>query len=112
MMKAFALGLLIFLCFIGQGQPPELHTLTAKGGSNDVGVLIRFDAASNTITPLHSFNSATGSGPAGVLLQALDGKLYGLISRGGTSDKGVIFSYLPSSDTYQKLHDFNGTNGA
>jgi hypothetical protein len=28
------------------------------------------------------------------------------------SGYGVIFSFDPSSSTYKKLHDFDGTNGA
>jgi uncharacterized repeat protein (TIGR03803 family) len=50
--------------------------------------------------------------PFGSLLQANDGKLYGLTSRGGLSGpdgNGVIFSFDLSSSTYTMLKDL-GTN--
>lgn len=36
------------------------------------------------------------------------GKLYGTTNYGGTSNQGVIFEYIPSSNTYTKRHDFHG----
>ena len=45
-------------------------------------------------------------------MQANDGKLYGMTASGGSSGFGVIFSFDPSSSTYTKLKDFDGTNGA
>ena len=51
--------------------------------------------------------------PYGSLMQASDGKLYGMTTNGGSSsDNGVIFSFDPSSSTYTKLKDFDNTNGA
>jgi uncharacterized repeat protein (TIGR03803 family) len=37
-----------------------------------------------------------------------NGKLYGTTNNGGTSNQGVIFEYIPSSNTYSKRHDFHG----
>jgi uncharacterized repeat protein (TIGR03803 family) len=45
-------------------------------------------------------------------MQANDGKLYGMTEWGGSGNKGVIFSYDPSSSTFTKLYDFDSTNGA
>ena len=45
-------------------------------------------------------------------MQASDGKIYGMTSEGGSSyGYGVIFSFDPSSSTYKKIFDFDGTNG-
>jgi uncharacterized repeat protein (TIGR03803 family) len=48
----------------------------------------------------------------GSLMQASDGKLYGMTYRGGSNNAGVIFSFDPASSTYTKLKDYNGANGA
>jgi uncharacterized repeat protein (TIGR03803 family) len=46
------------------------------------------------------------------MIQASDGKLYGMTYGGGNSGSGVIFSFDPSSSIYTKLKDFDGANGA
>ena len=43
----------------------------------------------------------------GSLIQASDGKLYGMTSHGGSNGYGVIFSFDPSTSTYTKLKDFD-----
>ena len=53
-----------------------------------------------------------GGEPRGNLMQASDGKLYGMTTGGGSSNAGVIFSFDPSSSTYTKLIDYTGANGA
>jgi uncharacterized repeat protein (TIGR03803 family) len=50
--------------------------------------------------------------PRGSLMQASDGKLYGMTSEGGSTNQGVIFSFDPSSSTFTKLQDYTGANGA
>ena len=67
---------------------------------------------SSTYTKLKDFDNTNGANPYGSLMQASDGKLYGMTSYGGSGSYGVIFSYDPSSSTYTKLMDFDGTNGA
>jgi uncharacterized repeat protein (TIGR03803 family) len=112
MLKASTLSLLLFLCLLAQAQKPQLYALTSEGGANNVGALIKFDANTNTLSALYSFGVSTGSSPAGSLLKASNGKLYGLTQFGGTANKGVIFSFDLSSSIYQKLYDFTGASGA
>ena len=53
-----------------------------------------------------------GSQPHGNLLQASNGKLYGMTQLGGIGVLGVDFSFDPSSTAYTKLDDFDSPNGA
>ena len=91
----------------------KLYGLTQAGGTSNLGTIFSFDPVANIYTVLFNFASsaATGSGPQGSLIKSsLNGKLYGM-AQGGTNAKGVIFSFDPSSNSYLKLFDFNGSNG-
>jgi uncharacterized repeat protein (TIGR03803 family) len=90
----------------------KLYGMTQGGGSNSSGVIFSFDLATNTYDDLYSFVSSTGENPQyGKLMQATNGKLYGLTSQGGTSSRGVIFSFDPVTGDYADLHDFGGVDG-
>ncbi len=94
-----------------QANDGKLYGMTFTGGSNGFGVIFSFDPSSSTYTKLKDFDYTNGGHPHGSLIQASDGKLYGMTLRGGQSDYGVIFSFDPSSSTYTKLQDFDNTNG-
>jgi uncharacterized repeat protein (TIGR03803 family) len=89
----------------------KLYGMTAYGGSSNAGVIFSFDRISSTYTNLKDFDNTNGANPYGSLIQASDGKLYGMTTNGGSSNAGVIFSFDPSSSIYTKLKDFDGTNG-
>ncbi|HLP50223.1 MAG TPA: choice-of-anchor tandem repeat GloVer-containing protein [Chitinophagales bacterium] len=93
------------------------------GGPGFQGELFRFDISNNQFTSLHVFgNSLNGTTitdgcyPSGSLIQATDGKLYGLTSVGGQHYSpaqgyysGVLFSYdftMPPAQRYQVLYHF------
>jgi uncharacterized repeat protein (TIGR03803 family) len=86
--------------------------MTSAGGSSDVGVIFSFEPSSSTYTKLRDFDDINGASPRGNIIQASDGKFYGMTSAGGSSEVGVIFSLVPTSFTYTKLKDFNETDGA
>jgi uncharacterized repeat protein (TIGR03803 family) len=90
----------------------KLYGMTAGGGSSDRGVIFSFDPSTSTYTKLKDFDGANGAYPEGSLMQASDGKFYGMTAEGGSSNVGVIFSFDPSSSTYTKLQDYDGANGA
>jgi uncharacterized repeat protein (TIGR03803 family) len=94
-----------------QASDQKLYGVTVAGGSNNSGVIFSFDPASSTYTKLKDFDKIPGETQSGSLIQATDGKLYGLIAEGGALQKGAIFSFDPVSSTYTDVEDFNGTNG-
>lgn len=95
-----------------QASDGKLYAMTAEGGSRNVGVIFSFDPSSSTYTKLKDFDLTNGGNPNGNLMQAKDGKLYGMTARGGSGAAGVIFSFTPSDLTYTKLVDFDYPNGA
>lgn len=94
-----------------QARDGKLYGITSFGGINNRGVIFSFDPISFSYAKLNDFDYSNGAEPSGSLIQASDGKLYGMTPYGGSSGKGVIFSYDPSSSVYLKLKDFDGTDG-
>jgi uncharacterized repeat protein (TIGR03803 family) len=94
-----------------QTSDGKLYGMTYQGGSSNQGVIFSFDPTTSTYAKLKDFDGTNGRYPYGSLLQAIDGKLYGMTSEGGSGNYGVIFSYDPATSTYTKLKDFNGING-
>ena len=95
-----------------QAANGKLYGMTYQGGANDSGTLFSFDPATNTQAKLIDFNTVRGAYPTGSLIQASNGKLYGMTYGGGSGNYGVIFSFDPSSNTFFKLFDFDNTRGA
>ena len=103
-----------------QANDGKLYGMTTQGGGPaNAGVIFSFDPSTSTYTKLKSFGGTNGIYPFGSLVQASNGKLYGMTLHGGStyngspiSGYGVIFSFDPSTSTYTKVHDFDGTNGA
>ena len=104
-----------------QGSDGNFYGTTFLGGGNICG---RYSCGSvfkitpnGTLTTLHSFNGADGSGPpVGSLIQASDGNFYGTTSAGGTSSSclggcGTFFKITPSG-TLTTLHSFDLTDGS
>lgn len=90
----------------------KLYGLTKGGGNFDKGVLFEYDLATQIVQKLYDFNGTDGEAPLGSLIQSSDGKLYGMTNLGGAAAKGVIFRYDIATGTYEKLKDFNATDGS
>ncbi|MBS1544979.1 MAG: T9SS type A sorting domain-containing protein [Bacteroidetes bacterium] len=88
-----------------------LYGVTKNGGASGVGTLFQFDANTYTYTKKADFNVTNGSNPTGDLIQAANGKLYGLASGGGSSSAGTLFEYNIATGTLAKKIDFTGPNG-
>ena len=95
-----------------QATNGKLYGMTYQGGASDSGTLFSFDPATNVQVKLIDFNAAKGANPTGSLIQASNGKLYGMTYDGGSGSYGVIFSFDPSTNTLVKLFDFDNTRGA
>ncbi|HXC05204.1 MAG TPA: immunoglobulin domain-containing protein, partial [Bacteroidia bacterium] len=85
----------------------KFYGLTTSGGTHGTGVLFEYDTASATYTAQVQFTGINGISPNGSLMQATNGKLYGVTTGGGTSNAGVLFEYDPSTSTYVKKFDFD-----
>ncbi len=96
-----------------QAPNGKLYGMTRYGGANTAGVLFEFDPATNAYTKKVDFDGAAfGVQPSGSLALSPNGKLYGGTNYGGANGLGIIFEYDPTTSTFTKKHDFNGTNGA
>lgn len=88
-----------------------LYGVTDRGGSNNEGILFSYNTATGIFTSLYDFNTTNGIRPLAALLQATNGKFYGVTSYGGANDKGVLFSFDPATNAYVKLYDFVQAGG-
>ncbi len=84
---------------------------SSTNGPNYWGTLFSFDPSINLFTVIHYFNDTAGRFPVGGLLQASDGKLYGMTQSGGANYGGVVYSYDIITNTYTVIHNFNGNDG-
>jgi len=96
-----------------QASNGKLYGMTIQGGVNDKGILFEYDPITSTyIKKLEFSGTINGSYPQGSLMQACNGKLYGMTKQGGVNNMGVLFEYNPATDIYTKKLDFNGYNGS
>ena len=77
----------------------NIYGMTSQGGSENKGVIFEYDPILNKYSKLVDFNDNLGSYPTGSLIQAKDGKLYGMTSGGGG---GIIFMYDIDTKIYTK----------
>lgn len=88
----------------------KLYGMCSQGGSNGFGTLFEFNISNDSFKVLHHFDGdSTGKFPFSYLVQANNGKLYGLCYQGGLSNEGVLFEYDVQNDTLIKRIDFDGT---
>jgi uncharacterized repeat protein (TIGR03803 family) len=78
----------------------------AVGGGTFYGTVFKMTPA-GVFTVLHTFlnGPSDGAAPSSSLIQASDGKLYGVTSAGGATGGGTIYS-ITTSGTYAVLYDF------
>jgi uncharacterized repeat protein (TIGR03803 family) len=94
----------------------RLYGVTPKGGAFNAGVLFEYDITSETYTKLVDFDGQNaGSEPAGSLIEADNGLLYGMAMKNeisGSDSYGTIYSYDITNFKINKLFIFDGLNGA
>lgn len=99
-----------------QASNGKIYGMTKNGGNGENGTIFSFDPVFSIYTKLKDFDGSDGAGPQGSLMQASNGKLYGMTyfggSIGGTTGNGVLFSIDPATNVYTKLLDFDGLNGS
>ncbi|HNQ13809.1 MAG TPA: hypothetical protein PKM16_11435, partial [Bacteroidia bacterium] len=89
-----------------------LYGSTYGGGTGGGGIIFRLNPNTHVYSILYGLNQLSDGGSiTDKLLEASNGKLYGMAAYGGANGEGTIFSFDPSNNTFTKLHDFNGING-
>jgi uncharacterized repeat protein (TIGR03803 family) len=90
----------------------KLYGLTSEGGNYNKGVIFSYDLANQQYAKLFDFDgTANGANPKGKLMLASDGFLYGVTSKGGANEGGVLFSFDTLSNAFVNLHDFTTNTG-
>lgn len=92
----------------------KLYGMTNGGGQLGLGVIFEFDPITGIYSKKIDFDRfVNGAMPFGDLIQATDGKLYGMTFMGGDQDQGVLFEYDPSTNVLSKKIEFQASvNGA
>jgi uncharacterized repeat protein (TIGR03803 family) len=91
-----------------------LYGTEAQGGTLGGGVVFRVNPTNGRLALLHNFihqDQSGGSVPAGGLVLATDGNLYGSTYWGGSKNDGVLFK-VTKSGVYTQLFDLDGADGA
>ena len=98
-----------------QATNGRFYGMTTNGGGSvlgALGTLFEYNKATQTYTKKIDFNITGGNTPYGSLVQAANGKLYGLTSSGGANALGSLFEYDITGNTFTKRADFNSTVGS
>jgi uncharacterized repeat protein (TIGR03803 family) len=89
-----------------------LYGMVKDGKTFSTGALFQLDPASCTYSKKHDFDGgANGRIPEGSLIQATNGFLYGMSSKGGTSDNGILFKYDIPTSSFSTLWNFTSATG-
>ena len=84
-----------------QASDGYLYGMTTTGGILDSGTIFKYDIGSGNLTKLYDFTNSSGKNLlTGNLIQATNGKLYGMTSDGGANAFGTIFQLDPVSLTF------------
>ncbi len=95
-----------------QASDGKLYGTTAVNSPNGFGVLFSFDILTNNFSHVYDFNFNDGYSPGGRLMEAGNGKLYGMTEHGGINANGTIYNFDIASNSYSKIFDFDFANGA
>lgn len=94
-----------------QTSDGNFYGTTSEGGLFGLGTVFSM-TPSGTLTTLHSFaGGSDGAYPNAALLQASDGRFYGVTKQGGAANVGTLFS-ITSDGTLPLLYAFSGPDGA
>ncbi len=87
----------------------KFYGMTFFGGAYDNGVLFEWTPSNGKFLKLLDFDGIElGKNPVGSLIQAENGKLYGLTQYGGINNMGVLFEWDPATKIFTKKLDFSG----
>jgi uncharacterized repeat protein (TIGR03803 family) len=86
----------------------SLYGMTPQGGTAGDGVIFRFDLGTGQYVVLHQFlgGAADGATPDHGGVTVKGSQLFGLTSKGGIANDGVVFRINTSGVNFQVLHSF------
>ncbi|MEQ8359535.1 MAG: T9SS type A sorting domain-containing protein [Cytophagales bacterium] len=85
----------------------KLYGTSTVGGLNNRGTIFEYDITSETITKKIDFDAVSGANSFGGLISIAADKLMGITYAGGTNNKGEVFEYTPSTNTYTTRASFD-----
>ena len=97
-----------------EGSDGALYGTTRDAGLNDNGIVFKVNKDGSGYTVLARFDGAgQGSSPYCGVVEAGDGKLYGVTVMGGSLGYGTLYQLNKGGGGFELLHDFvaNGTDG-
>lgn len=109
MLKKILFWPLLTVVSLTSAQSKKLYGMTFRGGIIDRGTLFEYDYNTNTNVKKIDFTGSNGTNPAGSLLQASNGKLYGMTEYGGSFNNGVLFEYDLATGVLTKKYEFPAT---
>ena len=90
----------------------KYYGMCSAGGASGDGAIYSYDKSSAAYSMLFEFSaSISGKSPEAGLVLADNHKFYGCTSQGGVNNYGVLFSFNPANNTYNKIHDFDMVDG-
>lgn len=95
-------------------QTNEFWGVTEFGGASDNGgtIFSTKDDGTNLQTRYSFPLNNVGAGSQKIQLSLFNGKLYGTTASGGKFNTGVIFSFDPSNNMYNRVYNFEYVTGA
>ncbi|HUG13168.1 MAG TPA: choice-of-anchor tandem repeat GloVer-containing protein, partial [Opitutaceae bacterium] len=89
----------------------RVYGTTQIGGLNGLGIVYSVAADGSDFTVVHNFAVSDGWATPGGLMQASDGRLYGLASRGGFNSGGTIYSLNLDGSGFSVIHHMPSNSG-
>lgn len=90
----------------------NFYGTTIAGGLYNKGVLYQFNPNTNVfIKKIDLSTTISGFNPAGTLVQASDGNLYGVTNSGGSNNFGTIYQYNLITNSISIKFSFSSTSG-
>ena len=109
---AYGLSLFLALACLMSAKAQVLLGVTAEGGKNNTGSIVKYDNSTNTFSTPYIMTEIEGANPYSTEMTEYNSKLYGMTPNGGVNNAGIIFEWDPVTNIYTKMYDFDGANGA
>jgi uncharacterized repeat protein (TIGR03803 family) len=104
---------LLVCCIIPVLGQEMLWGVTSEGGASGAGAIFKTNADGTNLEVKKSLTTIAGRTPQYTrLIQAPNGKLYGMTFQGGGSMEGVLFEFDPVTSAYEVKVDFGGIKGS